>query len=269
MNPLSESLQRLVTEIDGWLDLRCPDRALERLDTLLAEPRTRSIALTLRIRAYVGQKRHKEAVADITELRAFAAVGKKGDPAAEWCRTQMAAEVGGMEPLADWLDLTEAWCRKRMRDLPAAVHCMEQLLSRNGRSGIGHFNLGCYLALAGESERALDEVTVACGINHAFRDMLHDEPDLDSLRDDKRFQALMTGNPRTGKPKTDPAEAAAEADAFEDDMAEGFEEDLEFDDDEEGDGEFDEDFDDDEDEEDEEDDEDETPPRGRADGSRP
>lgn len=152
-----------------------------------------------------------------------------------------------------------------MRDLPAAVHCMEQLLSRNGRSGIGHFNLGCYLALAGESERALDEVTVACGIDHAFRDMLHDEPDLDSLRDDKRFQALMTG-----RPKTDPAVAAAEADAFEDDMAEGFEEDLEFDDDEEEDGEFDEDFDDDDDDEEgDEDEDDDAPPRGRADGSRP
>ena len=202
MDHVPESLQRLVAEIDGWLELRCPDRALERLETLLAEPKARIIALTLRIRAYVSSKRHREAVADIAELRAA-----QHDP--------------------EWLDLTEAWCRKRMQDLPAAITCMEQLLQRNGKSAIGHFNLGCYLALAGDSDRALDEVSIACGIDASFRGMLHDEPDLDTLRVDPRFQQLIAR-----VPGIDPAEAAAEADAFEDDLAEGFEDDLDLDDDE-------------------------------------
>lgn len=220
MEHVPESLQRLVAEIDGWLDLRCPDRALERLGPLLEEPKARIVALTLRVRAYVGSKRHKEAVADIEELRLAA-----HDP--------------------EWLDLTEAWCRKRMQDLPAAIGCMERVIARNGKSAIGHFNLGCYLALAGDSERALDEVSIACGIDASFRDMLHDEPDLDALRGDSRFQALGAKSPGI-----DPAEAAAEADAFEDDLAEGFEEDLEFED---------EDLDDGEDDEEDEDEEDDDP----------
>ncbi len=189
--------QRLVAEIDGWLDLRCPERALERLDPLLADPQARNVALSLRIRAYVAQKRHQEALADIAALRSHAF-----DP--------------------EWLDLTEAWCQKRLRNLPRSVECMEALVDRNPKSAIGHFNLGCYLALLAEPERALDEVSVACGLDESFREMLHDEPDLDCLRNDPRFAALST----PGAEPIDEAEAAAEADAFAEDMAEGFEEDL-------------------------------------------
>lgn len=226
MDQIPELLQRVIAEIDGWLDLRCPERALERLDALLTNPLTENIALTLRIRAYVAQKRHKEAIEDIETLRS-----RDHDP--------------------EWLDLTEAWCRKRIQDLPGSIRCMEQLLDRNGKSAIGHFNLGCYLALAGDSDRALEEVTIACGIDATFRDMLHDEPDLDSLRGDDRFAALMSKSAAQ-----DPAERAAEEDAFEDDLAEGFEEDLDFDDEDIEDDEGDDFDDEDDDEEAEEEDDD-------------
>jgi hypothetical protein len=53
--------------------------------------------------------------------------------------------------------------------------------------------------------------------------MLHDEPDLDSVRNDERFRQLST------KGGEDPAVAAAEADAFEDDLEAGFEDDLDLD----------------------------------------
>ena len=76
-------------------------------------------------------------------------------------------------------------------DLRGAIRCMEQLLERNPRSDIGHYNLGCYLALDGQRERAIDEVTIACGMQAEFRDHARDEPDLDSLRTDARFRQLM------------------------------------------------------------------------------
>jgi tetratricopeptide (TPR) repeat protein len=164
--PVPNRLQRLADQIDGWLDLRCPERALELLDPVLADPEGRAAGLCMRIRALVRQGQHDLALADLAELR----------------RTQ--------QPL-DWIDLTEAWCRKRSDDLAGAIRCMEQLLARTPRSDIGHFNLACYLAIAGQRDRAVDEATVACGINPDLRDLLRDEPDLDSLRNDPRFRQLM------------------------------------------------------------------------------
>ena len=67
---------------------------------------------------------------------------------------------------------------------------MRRLLKRSRRSAIGHFNLGCYLALLGETMRALDEVTVACGIDPSFRKMLAEEDDLKSLQGLPGFESL-------------------------------------------------------------------------------
>jgi hypothetical protein len=161
-----KELQRLVDQIDGWLELRCADKALELLTPLLDRPEARATGLSLRVRACVQVKRHKDALRDLAELRSL-----QYDP--------------------DWVDLTEAWCRKRSADLPGAVRLMEQLVERNPKLAIGHFNLGCYLALTGERERALDEVTLACGLKPEMRMNLHDEPDLDSLRRDARFEQLL------------------------------------------------------------------------------
>lgn len=166
MIPVPAALQRLADQIDGWLELRCPERALDLLEPMLADLAGRPAGLTFRIRAFVRQGRYRDALADLAELRRL------------------------HEPL-DWVDLTEAWCRKRTSDLSGAIRCMEQLLDRNPRSDIGHFNLGCYLALAGQHDRAIDEVTVACGIDSDLRDHLRDEPDLDGLRKDARFRQLL------------------------------------------------------------------------------
>lgn len=169
MFPVPKDLERLAEEIDGWLDLRCPDKALDRLQPLLDRPDARPEGLALRIRAYVSTKRFAEALADVAVLRTT-------------------------DYDAEWLDLVEAWCRKRMQDLPGAVRCMEQLIARMPGSAIGHFNLGCYLALSGDARRAVDEVALACGIDEEFRKYLLDEPDLDSLHRDGRFQKLVPGH---------------------------------------------------------------------------
>ncbi|MEO6594541.1 MAG: hypothetical protein ABIP94_07295 [Planctomycetota bacterium] len=166
MTPVPPPLQRLADQIDGWLDLRCPERALELLGPLLADPAARPRGLTMRIRAHARLGQYVEALQDIAELRAA-------------------------KQELDWIDLTEAWCRKRTADLRGAIRCMEQLLRRSPRSDIGHFNLGCYLALDSQPDRAIDEVTLACGLNADFRDIARDEPDLDGLRKDARFRQLV------------------------------------------------------------------------------
>ena len=69
--------------------------------------------------------------------------------------------------------------------------CMERLLERSHRSAIGHFNLGCYLALLGQTERAIEEVTLACGLEEKYRQTAASEDDLKSLRGDSGFEQLL------------------------------------------------------------------------------
>ena len=166
MYEVPRSLQRLAIEIDGWLDFRCPERALEGLEPLMATPGARPAGLQFRIRARLLLDNWRAALEDLEELREL-----PHDP--------------------DWLDLTEAWCLKRVGSLPGSVKCIERLLGRSHRSAIGHFNLGCYLALLGEKDRAIDEITVACGIEDQYRKLAARETDLESVADDPRFLALL------------------------------------------------------------------------------
>lgn len=182
MFPVPANLQRLADQIDGWLDLRCPDRAIDLLEPLLADRDGRPAGLVLRVRALARLGRFAEALPDLAELRAAA-------------------------PDEGWVDLTEAWCQKRTGNLRDAIVCLERLLAKDHRSDIGHFNLGCYLALAGETDRAIDEVTVACGLNEECRDFARDDPDLDGLRTDPRFRTLLRE-----KGAAPPAEPDAEDD---------------------------------------------------------
>ena len=63
--PVPRKLERLVDEVDGWLELRCPERALPLVDALLAEPSARACGLSLRIRAYARMAAFENALADL------------------------------------------------------------------------------------------------------------------------------------------------------------------------------------------------------------
>jgi adenylate cyclase len=57
------------------------------------------------------------------------------------------------------------------------------------------YNAACFHALAGEPTRALDLLERAVETGLGFRDWIEHDSELDSLRDDPRFQALLA---RTG-----------------------------------------------------------------------
>jgi hypothetical protein len=67
----------------------------------------------------------------------------------------------------------------------------------------------------GDRQRAIDEVTLACGLTDGFRDFARDEPDLDNLRNDPTFRQLLRQTGATSEPD-DPA---GEEDEDDDDSA--------------------------------------------------
>ena len=78
------------------MELGCAEHALSKMQPLDAPPEARPVALRLRARALVDLKRFPQALETLVELRR-------------------------VEHDADWVDTTEAWCRKRLADVPGAI----------------------------------------------------------------------------------------------------------------------------------------------------
>lgn len=193
MFPVPKHLERLADQIDGWLDLRCPDKALALVGPMLGDPAARAAGLERKVRAHVRLGEYPQALADLGELRQLA-------------------------PAEEWVDLTEAWCRKRAGDLRGAVRCLEGLLARDQKCAVARFNLGCYLALLGERDRAIDELSLACGLDDGNRDFLRDDADLDGLRTDPRFRALLREERARKQPPTGGADDDEDDDDWDDDL---------------------------------------------------
>ncbi|MBL8737276.1 MAG: tetratricopeptide repeat protein [Planctomycetes bacterium] len=166
MFPVPEAHQRLADQVDGWLDLRCPDKALELLGPMLADEAARDTGLHLRVRALVRLGRYRDALPDL-------------------------AELAKRHPDEPWVPLTVGFCLKRTGELRHAITVLRALLERDHRQAIAHFNLACYLALDGQQDAAIDALTLACGIDPEHRLFARDEPDFDSLRTDPRFRQLV------------------------------------------------------------------------------
>jgi len=72
-----------------------------------------------------------------------------------------------------------------------AVAAFERAAAGEEERGRAYFNLACAHALAGNRERALDAAERAVEAGFRTRAWLAGDPDLESIRDDPRFQALL------------------------------------------------------------------------------
>lgn len=90
--------------------------------------------------------------------------------------------------LEPWLGL--GWCLKRIGHLNHAIVALEQGLTASPQQPILHYNLACYLSLAGNVPSAVEHLTKAIAIDRRFRDLTHIEPDFDPIRTDPRFVAV-------------------------------------------------------------------------------
>lgn len=193
MFPIPPAHQRLADQVDGWLDLRCPDKALALVGPMLADTGARAAGLWLRVRALVRLGDYQTALPDL-------------------------AELAKLHPDESWVPLTDAFCRKRTGDLRGAAEVLRRLLQRDHKNATAHFNLACYLALAGDQDGAIDALSLACGLDAEHRLFARDEPDFDSLRTDERFRALLrSGGPAAPDDLDAGFDAEDEADDDDDD----------------------------------------------------
>ena len=101
--------------------------------------------------------------------------------------------VPGTHEVSAWELYFPALPAVRMGDYETARRILEEALAENDHEAL-HYNLACVEALAGNRDRALDELERSA---QRHREHARDDPDFDSLRDDPRFLAL-TGQPDPG-----------------------------------------------------------------------
>jgi tetratricopeptide (TPR) repeat protein len=88
--------------------------------------------------------------------------------------------------------LALAWCYKRTDQLPLAIEMLERALRVDPGQGILHYNLACYWSLAARPRLSLRHLQRALELDDRFRELAHEEPDFIPLRENPRFQELMS-----------------------------------------------------------------------------
>jgi tetratricopeptide (TPR) repeat protein len=88
----------------------------------------------------------------------------------------------------------KGWCLKRLGRLDEAIGVLQESLSASPRQPVLHYNLSCYLSLAGRVQPAIEHLTKAITLDRRFRDLTQIEPDFDPIRSDPRFVAVTHVN---------------------------------------------------------------------------
>ena len=91
------------------------------------------------------------------------------------------------------ISLALGWCQKRTGRIDLAVQTMERAVALHPADALIHYNLACYLSLAGEKHQALSHLSQAFAIDPSYRLLIDEESDFDPLRSDPDFQALCEG----------------------------------------------------------------------------
>lgn len=107
----------------------------------------------------------------------------------------MVLAAGGKEGEAfvphGWEDVHLAFALLESGDAAAGRALMEEGLAHEDEPWGRHYNLACYLALAGETDDAIGELRVAIELDRdKVMQWLPHDSDLDPLRDDPRFAEL-------------------------------------------------------------------------------
>ncbi|MCR4414929.1 MAG: tetratricopeptide repeat protein [Thermoguttaceae bacterium] len=157
--------RQLERQAEGYLELGMAQHAMDTLSRLGPMEAYTPNALCLCGEALRELERYEEALVPLTRAA-------ESDPT----------------NIRVWLAL--GWCHKRTSRLDLAIGDMERALEYEPTEALLHYNLACYLSLAGQKERAIAHLSKALAIDSDYRAMIETESDFDPIRSDPEFQAL-------------------------------------------------------------------------------
>ncbi len=157
---------KLANEIEGYMELGLLERALRKAEILVSSKVGKQVGLALKAEVLRKWKKYEEAI-EVLE--------------------QAVKEFPEEESV--WINM--GWCRKRTGRIDLAIKAMEGLLERNPESPIGHYNLACYLSIAGEKRKSLEELRKAVQLDPSFKKLAKEEKDFDGIRADPDFRDLV------------------------------------------------------------------------------
>jgi tetratricopeptide (TPR) repeat protein len=102
--------------------------------------------------------------------------------------------AAGLRPGDVGVALALGWCYKRTHRLAQAIDALGRACREHPEEPLLHYNLACYWSLAQNAERAIDELSIALGLEPELRDRIADEPDFNPLRGNPDF-ARLTARP--------------------------------------------------------------------------
>lgn len=163
---------RLLAKAEGYLELKLPLKALEILES-------RDDWATLQFEAsfLTGEAfRTLGRVRDALKPLELAAALRPGD-------ISVAISLG--------------WCYKRTHRLAQAIDALERAERAHPDAPLLHYNLACYWSLAGNTDRAIQELGLAIAIDPDLKEKIATEPDFDPLRGRPEFDRLILGSAPT------------------------------------------------------------------------
>jgi tetratricopeptide (TPR) repeat protein len=165
--------RKIQHEAEGYLELGMPQYALQTLGRLGDPTGFDAQSLYLWGEGLRGMQRHVEALLPLERAAKLAPEDTK-------------------------ICLALGWCYKRTGRLDLAIDALEKALIREPAEAVLRYNLACYLSLAGHKNRALRHLTQAFSLEPAYCQMVDEESDFDSIRDDPEFRAVCEAAKQKG-----------------------------------------------------------------------
>ena len=89
-------------------------------------------------------------------------------------------------------EMGQAFAAYNAGDYELALEKQLIVVEKQPENPVAHFNVGCFAARAGHADQAIEALERAIAINDGVKELIATDEDLDSLRQDERFQKLAT-----------------------------------------------------------------------------